>query len=85
MEISFAGEFSGEVAGPTGVISGSAMFNLRPVPAGTEIGYEARGIISGALAQLNPRLIESVTNTLIKQGLAQLEEKLSKTELPTCS
>jgi len=68
--------FSGEIEGPTGVIRGTASFSLIPLTTGTKIEYNAQAIITGALAKLNPRYIEGVTNSLIKEGLTKLGREL---------
>jgi carbon monoxide dehydrogenase subunit G len=69
--------FTGTVDGPTGTVRGDVHFTLRPLPdGGTELAYQGQAIISGALGSLAGRLVESVAQTLLKQGLAQFEAQL---------
>jgi carbon monoxide dehydrogenase subunit G len=44
------------------------------------IEYQAKGLITGALAKLSPRFIEGVAQTLIKLGLANLNKQLQAQE-----
>jgi arylformamidase len=68
--------FEGEVSGPTGTVTGQASFSLKEVEQSTILEYEASVMITGALARLNPRFIEGVIQTLIKLGLARLNQQL---------
>ncbi len=69
--------FRGEVAGPTGVITGTAAFTLQVLDAGrTLLDYQADGLVTGALAKLNARFLEGVAHTLIRQGLGALNDQL---------
>jgi len=69
--------FRGEVSGAAGTINGEASFTLKEVGAQTSlIEYEAKGLIVGALARLNPRYVEGIAQTMIKQGLASLNQQL---------
>ena len=67
---------TGEVSGPTGVISGQASFSLKEVGSATLIDYEANALITGALGTLSPRFVEGVVRALLDQGLAQLNRQL---------
>jgi carbon monoxide dehydrogenase subunit G len=40
------------------------------------IEYEAKGMITGALAKLSPRFVKGVAQTLINMGLADLNKQL---------
>jgi carbon monoxide dehydrogenase subunit G len=63
----------GEISGATGSIRGEAAFNLKEVDEGDSlIEYQAKGMITGALAKLSPRFVEGVAQTLIKLGLANM-------------
>lgn len=69
--------FEGEVSGATGTIKGEASFTFKEVEAQDNlIEYRAKGMITGALAKLNPRFVEGVAQTLIKLGLANLNKQL---------
>ena len=69
--------FEGEVSGGTGAIRGDASFTLKEVDEHNSlIKYHAKGMITGALAKLNPRFVEGVSQTLIKLGLANLNRQL---------
>lgn len=69
-------ELKGEAVGQTGTIQGNGSLQLKEVQEGTQIIYNAQAMISGALAILNPRFIESVVNTLIKQGIGKLNQQI---------
>jgi hypothetical protein len=65
--------FEGEVSGATGSIKGEASFTLEEVEErNSVIEYQAKGMITGALAKLNPRFVEGIAQTLIRLGLAKL-------------
>ena len=69
--------FEGEVSGATGSIQGATSFILKEVDEGDSlIEYQAKGMITGALAKLSPRFVEGVAQTLIKLGLANLNKQL---------
>jgi carbon monoxide dehydrogenase subunit G len=69
--------FEGEVSGATGTIKGEATFTLKEVEDRSNvIEYQAKGMITGALAKLSPRFVEGVAQTLIKLGLANLNKNL---------
>lgn len=70
--------FEGEVSGSAGRVRGSASFILREVEGGNNsfIEYQAKGMITGALAKLNPRYVEGIARTLINQGLVNLNQRL---------
>lgn len=76
--------FEGEVNGATGIIKGEASFTLKEVEEKnkTSLEYEAKGMITGAMARLNPRYAEGVARTLIKQGLANLNKQLQSQAVP---
>ena len=68
--------FEGEVSGSPGSIKGTASFNLQAInEQETLMTYEGQAVISGPLGQLNSRFIEGIANTLIKQGLAKLNQQ----------
>jgi carbon monoxide dehydrogenase subunit G len=66
----------GEISGPTGIVRGTASFRLNDLNGGTELEYEAEGIVTGALAKLPARFVEGVAKGLLKQGLARLGKEL---------
>jgi carbon monoxide dehydrogenase subunit G len=69
--------FEGEVSGSTGTIKGEASFTLKEVEqVNSYIEYEAKGMITGALAKLSPRFVEGIARTLINLGLANLNKQL---------
>lgn len=69
--------FAGEVSGPSGMIRGQAAFRLIFLePERTRLEYEGSAIISGALAKMSPRYAEGLAQTLIQQGLEQLNTQL---------
>lgn len=76
--------FDGVVEGPTGAIRGSVTFTLRETENHrTELSYAAQAMISGALATLSGRLIESVACSLINQSLARFDRELQTTSQPS--
>jgi carbon monoxide dehydrogenase subunit G len=69
--------FEGQISGATGSIKGEATFNLKEVEGRNNlIEYQAKGMITGALAKLSPRFVEGVAQALIKLGLASLNKQL---------
>ncbi|MGQ9501835.1 MAG: CoxG family protein [Anaerolineae bacterium] len=69
--------FDGVVDGPTGAIKGSVTFTLCETDNHrTQLSYEAHAMISGALATLSGRLIESVARSLIHQSFARFDQEL---------
>jgi carbon monoxide dehydrogenase subunit G len=69
--------FEGEVSGSTGIIKGEASFILKEVDKHNSlIEYEAKAMVTGALARLSPRFLEGVAKTLINLGLANLNRQL---------
>ena len=76
--------FAGEVNGAAGSVSGTASFWLKVMDAQTLLEYEGQALISGPLARLDSRFVEGVAQTLIKQGLAKLNQqvRLKQATLP---
>ncbi len=69
--------FDGEIDGPTGYIKGTVTFTLRDLgDHTTELSYEAQALISGALATLSGRLIQSIACSLVNQSLARFDQEL---------
>lgn len=63
----------GEVSGPTGTITGKAALELCAADGGgTDLAYEGKATITGALATMSPRFVEGVARALIRQGLRRL-------------
>lgn len=76
--------FEGEVQGAPGSIKGTASFSLKEMTEQeTLMTYEGQAVISGPLGQLNSRFIEGIANTLIKQGLAKLNQQAQTPTLPS--
>jgi carbon monoxide dehydrogenase subunit G len=73
---SYICELKGDVIGPTGTIQGNGSFQLKEVAGFTNIEYYAKALMIGALAKLNPRFIEGVVGTLIKQGIGKLNKQI---------
>jgi carbon monoxide dehydrogenase subunit G len=63
---------AGEVSGPAGNIRGEASFTLVEEGRKTRLSYAGAALVSGPLAGMNSRFIESVAKTLISQGLGKL-------------
>ncbi|GHE05769.1 carbon monoxide dehydrogenase [Defluviimonas sp. 20V17] len=75
--LTLAGEGSGGVAGSA---KGSADVTLKEVPEGTELSYEVRVNISGKIAQLGSRLINSTAKKLTGQFFERLEAEFAQAE-----
>jgi len=68
---------SGEIAGPTGNITGNATFELEEVNGEqTHFTYDGKATVTGALGHMSPRFIEGVATTLVKQGFHRLNKRL---------
>lgn len=73
--LTLAGEGSGGVAGSA---KGSADVTLKEVPEGTELSYDVRVNISGKIAQLGSRLINSTAKKLTGQFFDRLEAEFAE-------
>jgi carbon monoxide dehydrogenase subunit G len=67
---------AGDVHGPAGTIQGQASFLLEKVENQSLLRYDGEALITGALATLSPRLVESVVQMLIKVGMGNLNKKV---------
>ena len=74
--LTLSGEGSGGVAGSA---KGSADVTLKEVPEGTELSYDVRVNISGKIAQLGSRLINSTAKKLTGQFFERLEAEFEST------
>jgi carbon monoxide dehydrogenase subunit G len=74
-EDNFQCDLVGEVAGPTGTIKGDGCFKLKEVQQDTDIIYEAKALVTGALAKIHPMFIEGVFNILIHRGITRLNQQ----------
>ncbi len=70
------GAFDGRVEGRAGGVAGHASFRLVDLGSGTTIEYEGTGVVSGPLARLDSRFVESLAKGLIDEGLARLGRRL---------
>lgn len=70
------GRLEGEVAGALGTITGHAEFRLAEAGSGTRIDYDGQATIVGPLARLDARFAEGLAESLIAQGLRNLDERL---------
>jgi carbon monoxide dehydrogenase subunit G len=78
--------FAGEVSGSPGVMKGTASFKLQALNEHeTLMTYEGQAVISGPLGQLDSRFMEGIANTLIKQGLAKLNQQAQTPSQPSPS
>ncbi len=69
-----SGEGSGGAAGSA---KGSAKVELEPVPEGTRLTWDADAQISGKLAQIGSRLVESTANMMAGQFFNRFEQLLA--------
>lgn len=71
------GRLEGEVVGALGSLKGQASFRLADAGDGrTIVEYEGQATIGGPLARLDSRFVEALAESLINQGLANLESQL---------
>jgi carbon monoxide dehydrogenase subunit G len=70
------GAFDGSVEGRAGGITGHATFRLSEGDGGTTIDYEGTGVMSGPLARLDSRFVESLARGMIDEGIARLARRL---------
>lgn len=68
------------VNGANGAISGQADFKLEAAGEQTHLSYHGKAIITGALGKMNPRFVEGIAKTLIKQGLDRLQKQVNQNE-----
>lgn len=73
--LTLSGEGSGGVAGSA---KGSADVTLKEVPEGTELSYDVRVNISGKIAQLGSRLINSTAKKLTGQFFERLDAEFPR-------
>lgn len=69
-----SGEGSGGAAGSA---RGSAKVQLQPVPEGTKLSWTADAQVSGKLAQIGSRLIDSTANMMAGQFFNRFEQLLA--------
>ena len=62
--------------GPVGVVTGEADFHLRAEGAATVLEYELESRISGRLASIGQRLVESSMRSLVRDALQGLSERI---------
>ncbi|MDA3887401.1 MAG: SRPBCC domain-containing protein [Allgaiera sp.] len=67
-----------DAGGVAGSAKGSADVTLKEVPEGTELSYDVRVNISGKIAQLGSRLINSTAKKLTGQFFDRLEAEFAK-------
>lgn len=72
--LTLSGQGSGGVAGSA---KGSADVRLAEVPEGTELSYEVRVAISGKIAQLGSRLINSTAKKLTGEFFDRLQAEFA--------
>jgi carbon monoxide dehydrogenase subunit G len=70
------GRLDGEATGALGSIKGSASFRLADAGQRTIVTYDGQAAIGGPLARLDSRFVEGLANSLINQGLGNLETRL---------
>jgi carbon monoxide dehydrogenase subunit G len=70
------GRLEGEVVGKLGSVIGQASFQLVETGDGTTVEYDGSAVIGGPLARLDSRFIEGLADSLIGQGLGNLEARL---------
>jgi len=71
------GRLEGELDGTLGTLTGSATFRLAESGTGTRIDYDGQAVIGGPLARLDARFAEGLAGSLIRQGLHNLDARLT--------
>ena len=71
------GVIAGRLQGRVGGIVGRATFTLADDDDGTRIEFDGTGVVSGPLARLDSRFLESFAASLVDQGLARLDRRLA--------
>jgi len=71
------GRLEGELDGSLGTLTGSATFRLAESGTGTRIDYDGQAVIGGPLARLDARFAEGLAGSLIRQGLHNLDARLT--------
>ena len=69
-------------AGAMGAAKGKAYVTLKEVPEGTHLGYKVDADISGRIAQLGGRLIQSTAGILAGQFFKTFSNRVSGEEAP---
>ena len=64
--------------GPVGVVTGEADFRLRAEGGGTLLQYDLESRISGRLAGIGQRLVESSMRSLVRDALQGLAEEIRR-------
>lgn len=67
----------GSVTGRAGAVVGRARFRLAPDGAGTAIEYDGEGTVTGPLARLDGRFVEGLVESLVREGLSELDRRLA--------
>ena len=68
--------FEGQ-GGVAGFAKGEARVELAPVEGGTRLGYSAKAMIGGKLAQVGARLIDGVAKKMAEQFFAEFNKRVS--------
>jgi len=71
------GVIAARLVGKLGGMVGRATFTLHDTDGGTTIEYEGDGTVDGPLARLDSRFLESFAASLVEQGLARLDQRLT--------
>jgi carbon monoxide dehydrogenase subunit G len=73
--------FEGQ-GGVAGFAKGQARIELTPADGGTRLGYSARAMIGGKLAQVGARLIDGVAKRMAEQFFSTFNKRLSGVQEP---
>lgn len=63
-------------SGPAGVVRGEGTITLEAMPSSTRLHYDGAVQVSGRIASVGQRLMDSSTKSIIKQSLQNLEKQI---------
>ncbi|MCP4425248.1 MAG: carbon monoxide dehydrogenase subunit G [Chloroflexi bacterium] len=62
--------------GSSGVVRGKGFMTLEPTETGTKLNYEGTAQVSGRIATVSQRLMDSSAKAIVKQSLQNLEKQI---------
>ncbi|MCA9874731.1 MAG: carbon monoxide dehydrogenase subunit G [Anaerolineales bacterium] len=68
--------------GPAGIIRGEGNLQVAPSDAGCELSYEGTAQVSGRIASVGQRLMDSSAKAIVSQSLQNLEKQVAARQQP---
>jgi len=62
--------------GPAGIVRGEGDLQLAPTETGTDLSYQGSGQVSGRIASVGQRLMDSSAKAIVSQSLQNLEKQI---------